>query len=477
MALRQYRIPVFYGIAQNVTENRQNDGESPDACNMDTQGGRLSVAKGYVRESDISFPSASLIKRLYVWRRAEERKLIVTTASQVYVLDEVTNEWRSIYDFGAEATAAQYDFLPVKIASTEYLLIASAAARMAKWDGVSEAAEAFGSEEGLSNIAVNYVELYYSRLFAAGDAGNPGRLYYSQAPGDTRSLESWASAQESENVGGGFVDVGTDSDPITGLFALSNQLLIFKRDSLYRLLGDRPGNFRIQPVNGTMQQPVHTACVRAGDVLYFLTAGGMYYFDGQTVQRKADADKVRVLLERTNLIACIATASSDRLYFTIHEAQGEGANDAILIYDLARGTYMLRRGFTANGFFAAGGTLYLVDGNGFVCRFEEGETYDGVRIDAYWKTPMTDLDSKAVGKRLEELYLRGSGGILSVEAVTESGTVYNERLMPGGSERILELGLTGEGRAFQLVFRNVNGSHFTIDGGVELIMDMQRRVL
>ena len=112
-----------------------------------------------------------------------------------------------------------------------------------------------------------------------------------------------------------------------------------------------------------------------------------------------------------------------------------------------------------------------------ICRFEEGETYDGARIDAYWKTPMTDLDSKAVNKRLEELYLRGSGGILSVEAVTESGTVYNERLMPGGSERILELSLNGDGRAFQLVFRNVNGSHFTIDGGVELIMDMQRRVL
>ena len=48
MALRQYRIPVFYGIQQGVTENRMNDGESPDASNMDTTGGRLSVAKGYV---------------------------------------------------------------------------------------------------------------------------------------------------------------------------------------------------------------------------------------------------------------------------------------------------------------------------------------------------------------------------------------------------------------------------------------------
>ena len=477
MALRQYRIPVFYGIAQNITENRQNDGESPDACNMDTQSGRLSVAKGYVRESGTAFPATEEARRLYVWRRAESRLLLVATADKLFVLDEAAGEWKQLYDFATQASAAQYDFLPVKIASTEYLLIANGTARMAKWDSVSETAEAFGSAEGLSDMAVNFVEFYYSRLFAAGDAQNPSRLYYSQAPGDTRTIENWTAATESENVSGGFVDVGTGSDPITGLFALSNQLLIFKRDSLYRLLGDRPGNFRIQPVNGTMQQPVHTACVRVGDVLYFLTQGGMYYFDGQTVQRKTDADKVQLLLQGATLSDCVAAVRGDRLYFALREGTSETKNNAILIYDLARGTYMIRRGFQARGLYAAGGTLNLLDGNGFVCRFEEGETYDGARIDAYWKTPMTDLDSKAVNKRLEELYLRGNGGILSVEAVTESGTVYNERLMPGGSERILELGLNGDGRAFQLVFRNVNGSHFTIDGGVELIMDMQRRVL
>lgn len=477
MALRQYRIPVFYGIAQNITENRQNDGESPDACNMDTQSGRLSVAKGYVRESGTAFPTAEEARRLYVWRRAESRLLLVATADKLFVLDEAAGEWKQLYDFATQASAAQYDFLPVKIASTEYLLIANGTARMAKWDGVSETAEAFGSAEGLSDTAVNFVEFYYSRLFAAGDAQNPSRLYYSQAPGDTRTIENWTAATESENVSGGFVDVGTGSDPITGLFALSNQLLIFKRDSLYRLLGDRPGNFRIQPVNGTMQQPVHTACVRVGDVLYFLTQGGMYYFDGQTVQRKTDADKVQLLLQGATLSDCVAAVRGDRLYFALREGTSETKNNAILIYDLARGTYMIRRGFQARGLYAAGGTLNLLDGNGFVCRFEEGETYDGTRIDAYWKTPMTDLDSKAVNKRLEELYLRGSGGILSVEAVTESGTVYNERLMPGGSDRILELGLNGDGRAFQLVFRNVNGSDFTIDGGIELILDMQRRVL
>ncbi len=477
MALRQYRIPVFYGIAQHITENRQSGGDSPDACNMDTTGGRLSVAKGYVRESGVAFPWPESVKRLYVWRRTDERKLIVATERKLYVLDESAGEWREIHDFGAPSTTEQYDFLPVKIASTEYLLIASGSARMVKWDGVNPTAAPFGSAEELSDIAVNFVELYYSRLFSAGDPQNPGRLYYSQPPGGTRSIEHWTSEEDSENVSGGFALIGTDSDPITGLYAMSNQLLIFKRDSLYRLLGDRPGNFRIQPVNGTLQQPAHTACVRVSDVLYFLTQGGMYYFDGQTVQRKADTDKISTLLKTANLSSCIATACRDRLYFAYRETAGEGPNDVILTYDLARGVYMVRRGFLAYGLIASGGTVYLLDQNGFVCRFEEGETYDGARIDAYWKTPMTDLDSKAVNKRLEELYLRGSGGILSVEAVTESGTVYDERLMPGESERILELSLSGDGRAFQLVFRNVNGSHFTIDGGVELIMDMQRRVL
>ncbi|MEZ4628393.1 MAG: hypothetical protein R2912_10050 [Eubacteriales bacterium] len=477
MALRQYRIPVFYGIQQGVTENRLNDGESPDACNMDTSGGRLSVAKGYVREHETAFPAPESVRRLYVWNRAAKRHIIAATGDKIYTLDETQNLWRQIYDFAAEADATQYDFQNVKIASTEYLLIASGVARMAKWDGESEAAEAFGSAEGLSDIAVNFVELYYSRLFCAGCAEYPSRLYYSQAPGDTRSIENWTSVEESENVGGGFIEIGTDSDPITGLFALSNQLLIFKRDSLFRLLGDRPGNYRIQPVNGTMRQPTHTACIRIGDVLFFLTAGGMYYFDGQTVQRKADAEKVLQLIRSANLAACMGTECQDKLYFALREEAGGGAKDEILVYDMPRATYMIRRGFLAHGICAANGTLYLLDGNGYVCRFDEGDTYDGTRIDAYWKTPMTDLDSKAVNKRLEELYLRGSGGILSLEAQTESGTVYNERLMPGESERILELGLTGEGRAFQLTFRNVNGSHFTIDGGVELIMDMQRRVL
>ena len=477
MALRQYRIPAFYGVHQGVTENRINEGESPDACNMETTGGRLSVANGYTRVSDVLFPEPAEAKRLFVWSRAGGEQYLCATGQKLYALNPGAEGWTLLYTFSASEEAEQADFQIAKIGDTEYLLLATGVSQIIKWDGTSETAELFGSTDGLSDTAVGSIELYYSRLFAAGDAENPSRLYYSQVPGDDRSIENWASSDASENASGGYVEIGTDSDPITGLFALSNQLLILKRDSIYRLLGDRPGNYRILPVAASLRRIARTACARVGDVLYFLTEDGMCYYDGQTVNRKSDAEKMTDFLKNADLSACAAVACRDKLYFSLCEAASSGANDAILTYDLSRAAYMVRRGFLARGLAACGGEPYILDGAGAVCRFDEGDTYAGTRIDAYWKTPMTDLDSKAVSKRLEELFLRGTGGILSVEAVTESGTVYDERLMPGAEERILEMRLTGDGRAFQLVFRNVNGSHFTIDGGVELVLDAQRRVL
>ena len=39
-------------------------------------------------------------------------------------------------------------------------------------------------------------------------------------------------------------------------------------------------------------------------------------------------------------------------------------------YDLLRGVYMVRRGFLVRDVCSAGGVIYLVDGAGYVCRFE-----------------------------------------------------------------------------------------------------------
>ena len=478
MAWQQYRIGPFTGLNQSVCENALDSGESADARNMDTSGGRLSVARGYVTESAAALPAPDGFTRLSVWNRATGRIFFAFHAAGVSVLEPGASAWRTLYAYPAGAQGERFDMQCVKLGSTEYAVLANGASQLVKWDGAAGTdAALFGSAEELSNVPAAHLELYYGRLFAAGDPSCPGRLYWSCAPGDGRTPENWSSVTEGENVSGGHVEVGTDSDPITGLFALSNQLLIFKRDSLYRLLGDRPSNYRICPLNAAMRGPAHSACVRYGDVLYFLTDAGLYYFDGQNVRRSADADKARDFLAGADLSGCVAAACRDKLYFALREHADSAANDALLVYDLVRGTYMIRDGFTARGLCACDGTLFLLDGDGRVCRFDEGDSYAGERINAYWRTPLTDLGGKIAQKQLRELYLRGSGGLMELSAETAAGTAYYERVMPGSTGEVLEAPLTALGRAFRLRLGNVGGSRFTVEGGVELLLDVQRRTL
>ena len=195
------------------------------------------------------------------------------------------------------------------------------------------------------------------------------------------------------------------------------------------------------------------------------------------MHRQGDADKARVFLQNADLSCCKSAACRDTLYFAVREHAESADCDAILVYNLARATYLVRRGFLLSDLFAVGGVLYIVDGAGYVCRFNEGDDYAGVPIDAYWETPSTDMGQKAATKRLCELYLRGTGGRIGVETQTASGTSYYERMMPRDVQAILEVPLTGDGRAFKLRFCNVKGSHFTVCGGAEMLFDMQRRVL
>ena len=372
--------------------------------------------------------------------------------------------------------ADTFDFLKAKIGSTETLLIGNGLEPILKWEGGSASVAAFGSAQMLSNKAVNYLELYFGRLFAAGDREHPARLYWSQAPGGSRTIEDWSADESSENVSGGHVEVGTDSDPITGLFALSNQLLIFKKDKLYRLLGDRPGNYRIVPVEAALTQPIHTACVLYGDRLFFLTDEGLYFFDGQTVRRTAHGADLIPLLSQVDFSASASAACGDTLYFAVKEHAASVHNDLLIEYDVLRDCFLLRRGFQIVDLTSCYGTLYLLTGRGEVAILNEGTTYGGDPIQAYWETPWLDGASALTMKQTVEAVLTGTGGPLKVLALGEAREGDSAGQL-SGENAPKEYLLRSVGRRLKLRIENVSGSDFDISGGVELLFDEQRRVL
>lgn len=470
MAQRQYRIDEFLGINQSRDENGLHSSFSPDACNMDTEFGNLTVAKGYVKHVNTPVPGSDPIFRMTTFIANGVEQQIVLTRSAIYRCHG--GVWDQIYDYGALAMPA-FDFVQARIDNVDYLLIGCGEYPIVKYNGLI--ATPFGSEAKQSNKPVCYLAMYKGRLFCAGTQANPSRLYWSQLPGSTRSIEDWSPVEASPNVEGGHTEIGdTGNDPIVGLHALSNQLLIFKRHSLYRLIGDKPSNFIVECLDPLFSSPPHTAIVPYGDALLFMTKDALQAFNGVSVRPLADSQCIYKLLKNASIQDCRGAYARGKFYFSLRE----GSTDLLVEYDVRRHTYMLRRGFSIRDICSRGDHLYLVNNARYICRFNEGNTYDGQPIEAWWKTPVTDLMDKGAVKALRSLGLRGTsdGSSLLVDVCVGNTTATHSLLMPEDETDVLEVPLKNEGRTFSFKLYNEHGGHFSIKGGLELLFEQWRRV-
>ena len=642
-----YQIPAFLGIDEGRSENTLEPGWSPEAWNMDTEGGDLAVGKGFYKHIGTAVPGTGEIRRMYLWHDAGVDKFVVIAGNKAYWWNAGANPaaWAEIYDFtstipvGKTLDGADWDFLESRIGNQDYLIIANGVTQMAKWSGTGSA-ELFGSGEyvfgngdtpvtisaltpafpkassvsysesgsigtftltfdsytyaadqkiaftvpqvittsvktakvvaggnthtldyvpewtggdvavikttsttdaevlaedwgytdatlsdaisadwvdwakgvgvqiggvtypisdidnartkvtfteqtdkvavgdevkvrgGISNVPVGYIELYYNRLFSAGDPDHPSRLYWSQPPGDVKTIENWSMDDYSEAASGGHTEVGpTNNDPIVGLTALSNQLIIHKESGNYRLIGSNPSNFQILQINSGVEKMTNTNRISHGDVPYWLTRAGMYYYNGQQALLHPRSRQVRDTLRAANLTHSKGIECRDKLYFTMRMASGTGPDDTILYYDMTENTWMKRNGFTIADLCTRDGEIYLINGNRYVYTVG-GTDYDGEDIEAYWRTPITDLGVKSLEKHLGSMYVRGrSGGVNDNIVVTSwSGSVPEENrfILPSNDEEVKWIELDNQEHTFHFEFSNLSGSWWKILGGVEI---------
>lgn len=467
-------LPSFDGVRLDRSDALLPIDTSPDACNMDTRTGALCTAKGFSRFVSDTLPDGVAPLRLYIYFIVNGAKLFAVTATTLYRYNSAGHEWVAAYTFSRSVQPAYVDFLPVRIGTDDRLLIAHGTGAMLVYNPTNNQITTFGSAEKLSDRPVCYAALYFGRLFTGGDAYHPSRLYWSKTPGGTRAIDDWRADDASENVSGGFVDVGLDDDPITGVVALSNQLIVFKRNSMYRLLGDRPGNYRVLPIDAPFQMPLHTACVRYADRLYFLTSDGLCCFDGQTVRRTGSFRAIRPLLRTADLSLTRAAACGDVLYFAIREHSDAADNDLVIEYDLLRDSFMLRRGFAPSDLLGARGALYALLHSGKIVVFDDSDSYDGDPIDAWWWTPKLDLGHKEVNKTLLALTASGSG-TLGVQVRSDGGAYSVQAAFSETADSVTEIPLRGKGRVFRLRFSNVGGAPMTLDASCALLYDLARR--
>lgn len=464
--LYQYKIDRFLGIDQSCDENILHPSFSPDAVNMNTDDGNLSVAKGFVRHIIAQVPGEGDIHRLVIFKRKEGDIFLVFCSDAIYA--STNGLWVKAYEFTPALEDYEFDTVEVSINNTDYLLIANGETQMLKYDG--DSFYSFGSAENQSDIPVRYLALYKNRLFSAGNKDYPNRLYYSKLPGGNRSIEDWGYDEASPNVEGGHIEVGDfDSDPIIALTALSSQLLIFKKHSIYRLYGDKPSNFVLEQVEADSEYVSHTSIVHYSDVAYYFTNSGLNVLDGVNARLSSDAMKIKNIMNGANTRNTRGVRAKNKLYFTIKK----GSNTELIEYDLNRRTYMRRNGFEVIDMVQKDNIVFFINSSRHICRLDYGNTYAGEPIVAYWRTPITDLGEKSTIKQFDELYLRGSGTSLSL--TTYTGGFEREHIITNLNDEVAEVPLIDEGRTIGLKIANSEGSSFQIKGGMELHLKVRGR--
>lgn len=470
MALKKFAIESFVGLDQSMDENLISPSYSPDAANISTDGGKLSVARGYIKYTGSAVPGTGRLRYMTCFRTLDGSYPIVISDSQIYAFKG--NAWTLIHTITGSLTNIKFSSLMARINTTDYLVIADGKNQLIKYDGTS--VTKFGSEAGCSNAPVSFLTMYRGRLFASGDPNNPDRLYYSVLPGSGRTIEDWGSVEASPNVEGGYVEIGPGGgDPIVGIYALSNQLIIFKKYSLYRLIGDRPSNFTVEHIDTSYLCPVNNAIAAYGDVLFFLTKKGLYYYNGVTARPSPDIFKIRQIMNNAVTAASQMVVIEDKLYFSIRL----GLDDKLIEYDLLERKYMLREGFGLSCMTGYSGVLLFTNSNRYVYIFDRGTSYDGEPINARWRIPTSDLGDKTTIKTLNELYLRGSGGYINITSRADQHADHYRRKLPQNITDVLELPLINEGRCIGLTIENDAGSTFSIVGGLELLLSVRYRTI
>lgn len=279
---------------------------------------------------------------------------------------------------------------------------------------------------GGSDESVAYTELYSNRLFAAGDPEAPFRLYWSAVPGDGRTIEDWLSVDGSYDASGGYVEVGDGSaDRIIGLTALSNQLIIWKTYSVWRLYGDRPSNYTLERVDKYSDIMSNAGVITKYDAPYLLMPNGIQTYNNVSVVPVDGGVKPlrRFFDQKPDVSNSRSAVWDNRFYMTckVPKTPESTYDNTVIVFDVARNAYMIRDGFEIADLAAIGSHIYMINGERYVYEFEVGDSYDGSPISAYWLTQPTDFGRKMNRHQAMAMYMHITGDPVKL-------TVYGDYL-------------------------------------------------
>ncbi len=210
-----------------VAESRRPETSVEECLNfhMDTIGS-ATLRKGCTLV-DTSLGSAILGMHYFVdsLHAGTNTKLMVVSGTAVSYLNAAGDGWtvvRSGLTAGSKARFSTY---------LDYTFMVNGTEATAVWDGTGAGFVTTGN--AASAPTGQFIENFRSRMWIAGNATYPDRLYYSSIPSSvTTPIITWNTSV----TVGQWIDISpSDGDTITGLQRYKNKMIVFKTNRLYRV--------------------------------------------------------------------------------------------------------------------------------------------------------------------------------------------------------------------------------------------------
>lgn len=474
-------IDEFKGLFQDGDETQVDPSYALEAVNADTTGGMLATMPESLELAaalDAPIGTLACLYRRWNAESGERNVLVAASGGRLYWMLPDAAAWEPIaLPEGSDGYASdEWSWAAYEIneegmdAPVDVLLLSNAKDGMVMVRGDTMEAVPVETPKKFGVIA-----RYAERIWGGAIPDDPDTLVYS-AP--FNPLDWSPNVDIPEDGAGDVMQPSWDGDSFQALMQFGSQLLAFKRQRIWRILGTDPGEYVFREQYGGGAAFQRTVAVH-GERVLMLGRDGLLQYDGRDTAPyyQQFARSVFRRMNQSALTASTACVYKNRYYCAL-PLDGSAVCNAVLIFNTLERTWLLCEGITVEAFLPTEDGLYFTNATvpGKVFRWGEGQDALPLR----WMSPWVNFDRLDMRKGGWTLYLTVDAK-KTVELLVTIQTEKKKkqkvlRVQPAQSDTKLarqqRITFGGSGRRWRFSIESKSKTPWKVIGGIQIDVEL-----
>ena len=499
-------IPSFSGLNQYGAGVDGDVRAAVEENNLETPAG---VLQPMAAPEILRFSFENRIETLaHLYRRwysgADDKDvLFAATGGKIYYLTSSASNWAQLdFPIGIDSyqsnvwSFAAYEINPIgSTASVDVLLMSNQKDGMIMIRGDTFAVTRVDTraDTSVGTIAdgpkFGVIERYAERIWGGALEDDPDALIYSR-PYDPTDWTGPGGDEEPEDGAGQINQPSWDGDSFTALRQFGNQLIAFKKNRVWRILGTDPGEYTFKEQYGGGGPFVNTIAVDTERIL-MAEKEGLAVYDGLSVtpQMREQVEKIWRTVNRAAMDQMCGCLFNEKYYLAFPTGNST-VNNALLIYNIQDGTILYNDAISIESFLPTEETLYATSsslpGKVLKIKWDSWVTGEACGAATKWVTPWMVFGRESIVKGGFDIYFTPE---VQDTAVTLKFTIQTEKkykskqytvtpltveqMVAGKEQKTKRIHIGGTGRRFRLIIETASGvtAPWRLIGGIQMIVE------